>query len=197
MNYLAHLRLAENNHKSIIGNLLGDFVKGRLENYSIIYYQSILKGIITHSKVDIFTDKHPIYLISKRRISSDRSRFAGIIIDLIYDYFLANNWDLYSEQKLSKFINDVYSTFNNHYDILPSKLQKMLPMIIKENWLLSYKNIDGIALAFQRLSRRFKRENSLLNAEIELINNYEELEQDFNQFFPQLITFVEDNRVNF
>ncbi len=197
MNYLAHLRLAENNSESIIGNFLGDFVKGRLENYSVIYNKSILKGLRTHRQVDVFTDKHPIYLISKRIISSERSRFAGIIIDMIYDYFLANNWHLYSEQKISKFIDDVYFILNKNYEILPAKLHKILPMIIKENWLLSYKSIDGIALAFQRLSRRFKRENSLGNAEIELINNYEELERDFKQFFPQLITFVEDNRVNF
>lgn len=197
MNYLAHLRLAENNSESIIGNLLGDFVVGRLENYTLIYSESILKGIKTHRKVDTFTDTHPIFKISRRRISSERRRFAGIIIDMIYDYFLANNWHLYSEQKLSKFIDDVYSILNKNYEILPSRLQKILPMIIKENWLLSYKSIDGIALAFQRLSRRFKRENSLGNAEIELINNYEELERDFKQFFPQLITFVEDNRVNF
>ena len=45
MNYLAHLFLAEDNPQSIIGNLLGDFVKGRLEQYKNIYNPEIIAGI--------------------------------------------------------------------------------------------------------------------------------------------------------
>jgi acyl carrier protein phosphodiesterase len=197
MNYLAHLLLSENTPESRIGNFLGDFVKGSLENYQEIYNQGILKGIRTHRQIDIFTDKHEIYLKSKRRISPDRSRFSGIIIDIFYDYFLANNWHIFSEESLEDFSNNIYKIFQKNKNQLPTKFQQILPRMIQENWLLSYKDINGIALALKRLSKRFTRKNNLENAEEELLSNYQHLEHDFQQFFPDLINFVQDNRFKF
>ena len=55
MNYLAHLFLAEKTEESILGNFLGDFVKGRLKDQ---YSAEILKGIVTHRKIDAYTDSH-------------------------------------------------------------------------------------------------------------------------------------------
>ncbi len=66
MNYLAHLLLAEKSAQSLIGNLLGDFVKGSLEKYKGVYSETIIKGIRTHRQVDDFTDKHRIYKRSFR-----------------------------------------------------------------------------------------------------------------------------------
>ncbi|MEM8778255.1 MAG: DUF479 domain-containing protein, partial [Cyanobacteria bacterium P01_G01_bin.49] len=40
MNYLAHLLLAEDSPESRLGNLLGDFVKGKLEGKSLPYTQA-------------------------------------------------------------------------------------------------------------------------------------------------------------
>jgi acyl carrier protein phosphodiesterase len=42
MNYLAHLKLAEDIPESIGENFLGNFVKGSLENYPHIYRESSL-----------------------------------------------------------------------------------------------------------------------------------------------------------
>lgn len=189
MNYLAHLLLAENNPDSQIGNFLGDFVKGYLKSYQDVYSQKILEGIRNHREIDTFTDKHPIYIQSKRRITNSRSRFAGIIIDIVYDHFLARNWHDFYEDSLENFINKIYITLQTNQDKLPPKLQKILPIMIEENWLLSYREIDGIALTFNRLSKRFKKENTLMNSEEELLNNYQELEEDFRKFFPHVLDF--------
>ncbi len=197
MNYLAHLRLAENTPESIVGNFLGDFIKGSLEKYSHIYNKSILQGIITHLQVDFFTDKHPIYLRSKKRISQARSRFSGIIIDIFYDHFLARNWLLFSEVKLDIFVRNIYTILEEQKYIFPEKLKAILPRMIEEDWLQSYYHLEGISLVFRRLTKRFKRENNLVNAEEELLINYQALEEDFQAFFPCLITFVEDNRHHF
>ena len=86
MNYLAHLFLSDGTPESLIGNLLGDFVKGSIEN---IYSLKIIEGIYLHRKIDSFTDSHPIFRSSKRLIGVDRRRFSGIMIDVFYDHFLA------------------------------------------------------------------------------------------------------------
>ena len=80
MNYLAHLLLAENTNESRLGNFLGDFVKGKLEDHHHIYNQNILKGIRTHRQVDRFTDTHPIFLKSKKRINLHLKHFQELLL---------------------------------------------------------------------------------------------------------------------
>ncbi len=100
MNYLAHLHLAEDSDESLLGNLLGDFVKGHLGNE---YSPEIIKGIKTHRKVDAYTDSNEKFLACKKLLRPDRRRFAGIIVDLSFDHFLAKNWSQYSNVELIKF----------------------------------------------------------------------------------------------
>jgi acyl carrier protein phosphodiesterase len=190
MNYLAHLFLAESSPESRIGNLLGDFLKGNLEGYESVYSREILEGVKTHRLVDSFSDRHPIYLQSKRRIGASNRRFAGIIIDVCYDHFLTNHWGRFSQQSLASFIEDVYQILVENQKILPLKLQGAIPRMVKEDWLGSYQTLEGISLTLTRIGRRFKRGNYLTDAGEELINNYEEMESDFLLFFPELINFV-------
>lgn len=197
MNYLAHLYLAEDSDESILGNLLGDFVKGPLSNE---YDPEIIKGIKTHRKVDLFTDSHKNFLACKRMISAKRRRFAGIIIDLTFDHFLAKNWSDYSTLELNGFIGNTYELLMRHRGILPEKLQSFLPRMIDEDWLGSYSELEGIGRTLDRISgrlkRRFDRENTLAGAVEEIVSNYERLENNFYEFFPQVIAFVENYRQN-
>ena len=105
MNYLAHLFLSEGTPESLIGNLLGDFVKGTAVN---LYSEEIRKGIDLHRKVDSYTDSHAIVRSSKSLVSSHRRRFAGVLIDVFYDHFLVKNWLEYSEIPVPDFSLDVY-----------------------------------------------------------------------------------------
>lgn len=193
MNYLAHLLLAENTCQSRIGNLLGDFVKGKLERYETCYSEEIINGIKLHRKVDEFTDTHPIYIRSKRRIV-DNKRLSGIIIDICYDHFLSKNWAIFCDEKLDKFVDNIYRELEDNQNIFPTNLQQALPRMIAEDWLGSYKTPEGVGLAFARIARRLKRENNLATALYELINNYSEIESDFLSFFPEVIIYVEKNR---
>ena len=61
MNFLAHSYLSGSDQKILVGNFIGDFVKGKqYENYD----DSIQKGIILHREIDYYTDKHEVYLDS-------------------------------------------------------------------------------------------------------------------------------------
>ena len=191
MNYLAHLYLAEDSPESLIGNLLGDFVKGRSID---TYGDEIKKGIQLHQKVDIYTDSHPIVRESKRLISPVNRRYSGIIVDVFYDHFLAINWLDYSSISLKEFTAKAYSILEQNEAILPDSIKRVLPNIINRNVLMSYVEIQGINYALQRISLRLKRENNLGSASEELIANYERFKLDFSRFFPELIDYVKTLR---
>ncbi len=192
MNYLGHLYLADDTAESLIGNLLGDFVKGSITKGT--YPLAIAKGIELHRKVDVFTDSHEIFRASVNRISAARRRFAGIMIDIFYDHFLAKTWPRYSTVPLQNFSQNVYAILTTNHSLLPERLQRMLPYIVHEDWLSSYTHISAIHRTLNRLSKRFKRENPLVNSAEELVANYEALEADFHGFFPDLIRYVETYR---
>ncbi|NJK73646.1 MAG: DUF479 domain-containing protein [Richelia sp. CSU_2_1] len=187
MNYLAHLFLSAGTPESLIGNLLGDFVKGSTVN---LYDGEIRKGIDLHRKVDSYTDSHVIVRSSKSLISPQRRRFAGVLVDVFYDHFLAKNWREYSEVPLSDFARCAYKILQDNRDILPESLQRVLPIIIARDLLSSYQEISEIASTLARMSARIKRINNLASGIEDLTVNYQQLESDFRAFFPDLISYA-------
>ncbi|NJS42298.1 DUF479 domain-containing protein [Candidatus Gracilibacteria bacterium] len=187
MNYLAHLFYQQATPESLIGNLLGDFVKGSTVN---LYDGEIRKGIDLHRKVDSYTDSHVIVRSSKSLISPQRRRFAGVLVDVFYDHFLAKNWREYSEVPLSDFARCAYKILQDNRDILPESLQRVLPIIIARDLLSSYQEISEIASTLARMSARIKRINNLASGIEDLTVNYQQLESDFRAFFPDLISYA-------
>jgi acyl carrier protein phosphodiesterase len=196
MNYLAHLYLAEEHAESLLGNLLGDFVKGAVGNG---FSEEVRKGIELHRKVDRYTDSHAVVRTSLQRISPHRRRFAGVMVDIFYDHLLAKNWQMYSMMPLADFSQNIYRVLKEHEAFLPARLQDMLPYIIGEDWLTSYREIDAIDRALNRIAgrmvKRFGRHTPLLNSVEELQANYQQLESDFHRFFPDLIDYVKAQRI--
>lgn len=188
MNFLAHLYLADNTPYSIIGNLLADFLSGGIDNQ---YPEEIYRGVILHRRIDRFTDHHAVFRRSKQRLSNEYRLLKGIIIDIFYDHFLAKNWDEYSGASLEDFSEYVYGILSDHQAILPSKLQRILPYMISENWLVSYRDVGEIALVLKRMSRRLSGKNKLAESARELPAHYQLLENDFREFFEDLISYAE------
>ena len=191
MNYLSHLFLAESSEESIIGNLLGDFVKGRLmDNYS----PEIIRGVKTHRKIDFYTDKHPVVKETRKLISNERRKYSGVLVDIFFDHFLSVYWDSYSDSDFDEFIEKSYEILLKYRDIYPEKGKILIPRIVEKDWLRKYKSLDGLKLVFEKMSLRISRENPLPGSEQELIDNYTDMESNFKKFFPDLIKFVEEIR---
>ncbi len=187
MNYLAHLYLSEPNEEAWLGSLLGDFVKGPLHGR---YSAHITRAIVLHRKIDSFTDAHPLVLQSKSRISPVRRRYAGIMIDMFYDHFLAKYWREFHDEPLDEFTARIYAILDREHAMLPERLQRMAPSMAQWNWLASYAQIDSIHTALDRMGQRLKRENPLLNSADELTQHYAALESDFRTFMPQVLRFA-------
>ena len=195
VNYLAHMYLAGDSEESIVGNMLGDFVKGRIGDE---FPPGVAEGIRTHRKVDAFTDSHEMVVRSKRLVSQERRRFSGIIVDLAFDHILAVNWGDYSALALEDFVEKTYGVLAANTDLMPPRPRKILEVMIEEDWLGSYRELEGIGRALDRiairLERKFGRGSSLAGAAEEAARNYGALEENFRAFFPELISFVVDLR---
>ena len=183
MNYLAHLYLAEQSREGLLGSLLGDFVKGRLDDR---YPETVRRGIALHRAIDSFTDAHPLHLASRNRIGSQRRRYAGIIIDVCYDHFLCRHLTDYSRESLAGFAARVYDILGEHRDDLPDRLRRIAPHMIADDWLGSYSDLANVGRALDGIAQRIARSNPLAGALTEIEANYTALDDDFRRFFPEL-----------
>lgn len=193
MNFLAHLYLSGNHKELMIGNFIADHVKGNQFSH---FSKEIQKGILLHRNIDSFTDAHSIVRESKRRLHERYRHYDGVIIDIFYDHFLAKNWKNYSQIPLDIFVSSVYNLLQENNAILPEKTQEMLPYMIQYNWLYNYQFAKGIQEVLNGMNRRTAGKSQMNLATEDLLNHYEEFEQDFISFFKELQLFCQDKITN-
>jgi acyl carrier protein phosphodiesterase len=196
MNFLAHLHLSGSDDQVMIGNFIGDHIKG--DNFSIppsgnhlhqkeqLYNKGVIKGIKLHRLIDAFTDSHPLVHESKKRLRPHFHKYSPVIVDVFYDHFLAKNWNKYHPEPLQKYVDYVYSLLKQNENILPEKTKKLVPYMIQHNWLKGYSTLEGINRALTRMSRRAKFDSKMDQAATFLEKDYELYQKEFEQFFPEL-----------
>jgi len=185
MNYLAHIYLSGDNDLVTIGNFIADGIKGKsYKNHP----KDIQVGILLHRHIDTFTDAHKTVRQSTKRLHKKYGHYSGIIVDILYDHFLAKNWDRYSDIPLEDYTETFYDSLEEHYDVLPARIQKMMPYMLADNWLLNYASIEGIGKVLDGMNRRTKNRSSMNEATTELKEFYEEFENEFSIFFEELIS---------
>lgn len=185
MNFLAHIYLSGDNDLMKIGNFMADGIHGK--NFDT-FPMEIQKGIILHRAIDTFTDAHPIFRQSTKRLHANYHHYSGIIVDIFYDHFLAKNWSSYSDETLENYSERFYQSLKDNYNDLTPKTQKMMPYMIDHNWLLSYQTIEGIENVLIKMDNRMKRDSNMRFSVMELRTFYSDFEQEFTDFFEELRT---------
>lgn len=184
MNFLAHLHLSGNDSNIMVGNFIGDFVKGKMvENYE----SGIAKGILLHRSIDYFTDTHQIVAKSKGRLRNKYRHYSGVIVDIFYDHILASNWRQYHSESLEKFAEEAYNLMQSYEEILPEKALYVLQYMMKNNWLVSYASIEGISSVLFGMSRRTKYQSRMEESTKELEEDYDLYKKEFEEFYPELV----------
>lgn len=189
MNFLAHTYLSGGNEEIIVGNFMGDYVKGR--NY-LLFPEQVKKGILIHRDIDSFTDMHEVTRRSKQRLASRYHKYAGIIIDIFYDHFLASLWDSYSTLPLSEFVSRTYDLLKRNYKVLPDSIKWWFPTFLENNWMMAYANVEGIELVLERMSANTSLPDHSAFAVEVLRNQYSIFMEDFLEFFPEIVEFLEE-----
>jgi acyl carrier protein phosphodiesterase len=189
VNYLAHLLLAEQTAEALIGNLAGDFVKGRIGDE---VPPGIAAGIRHHRRVDAFTDSHPSVAAFRRVLIPEHGHYARVIADVFFDHFLAIDFTRYSSEPLDEFLARVYAAIDPHIDELPGRLRIVYPRMRDDGWLESYQSLEGIRLALGGISHRLSRRPQLALA-VRFLDDPEtrsELERLFHEFFPDVMALA-------
>jgi acyl carrier protein phosphodiesterase len=188
MNFLAHVYFSHESDDAIIGAFLGDFVKGDdWKNYP----DDIGKAILLHRSIDSFTDSHTLFKQAKFLLDEPYKRFAGIMIDVYYDHFLAKNWVKYSTENLESFALKTYSVLKKKSVYLPTDTRLFVEYMLRHNLLLNYQHLICIDMVMKAMSQRFKRTNPLDSSILQLEKNYLNFESIFNDFMIDLKIFVD------
>jgi len=187
MNYLGHFYLSGKQPDVIFGNFIGDVIKGsRWKTYP----ESIQRGILLHRFIDDYTDNHPDTKRAKDRIRSYFSITSAIVVDMYFDHFLSLRWSQYCNLSLLEFSSDVFEKLRKYESEMPSYTGVLFQKMRDEQWLLSYKSIDGISFALERMGERVHFENNWNEAKMVLMKNYNLLEDDFHRFFKEIVLEV-------
>jgi acyl carrier protein phosphodiesterase len=187
MNFLAHIYLSGDNDLIKIGNFMADGIRGKqFKDYPV----DVQKGIILHRAIDTFTDAHPVFRRSTKKLHSRYHHYAGVIVDVFYDHFLAKNWTTYSNENLSDYITAFYKSLSENTPILSEKTVKLMPYMIDQNWLLSYQTIEGINNILTQMDGRTKNKSKMRFATEELSELYIDFEEDFTDFFEDLRAYA-------
>ncbi|RFN57951.1 acyl carrier protein phosphodiesterase [Marixanthomonas ophiurae] len=189
MNFLAHIYLSSEDEGITIGNFIADGIKGKKYKK---YPSNIQKGILLHREIDTFTDSHPTVRLSTARLHENYSHYSGVIVDILYDHFLAKNWSQYHKLPLDVYVENFYDLLRNNFAILPTRIQRMMPYMITDNWLLSYATVRGISTILDQMNVRTKGKSKMNFAVLELEQYYDEFEAEFTSFFDELIIFSEE-----
>lgn len=192
VNYLAHLLLSPPDDLSRLGNILADFLRGVDQEALPLPVQ---QGIKLHQKVDGFTDAHPDVRELRRLFSPARRRFSGVILDVVFDHYLIKHWSNYSDCDFDEFVDSAYSSLGAHTELMPDRMQLVVSWMTQRDWIRSYAELKGIGRALDGLAGRLKMNHSFHGSIEEVEEHYPAIEQGFLRFFPQLIEYVEDEKM--
>lgn len=187
MNHLAHVFLAPDSPEARVGSILGDFTRG--VNVAALP-DSVRFGVRHHLAVDSFTDKHPDVLASKRLFSTQRRRFAGVALDILYDYFLLRHWGKFTDTDQGTFIRNVYIELQSNESLMSPDMTRATRHMVAHDWFGSYRELDNIGYALDRVATRIRFQNSFAGIIEEIRPIHSELETRFLSFFPDLQKFA-------
>ncbi|WP_332670299.1 acyl carrier protein phosphodiesterase [Aromatoleum sp.] len=189
MNFLAHAFLAGDSPADQLGGLIGDFVKGPLPAG---LPAEVAAGVKLHRLIDVFAETEAAFARSRARVSPPRRRVAGVIVDMVYDHFLALHWSRFRAEPLDAFTSRMYRLMDVNAALLPPRLLEILPRMRDADWLASYRSAESTALALDRIGLRLRRENLLRGSGAELVGDYAGFETDFFAFIGPAQRFAEN-----
>lgn len=188
MNFLAHFYLSFGKEDAMLGNFLADFLKNRdlplLSN-------EVRAGVMLHRAIDTFTDAHPAVRQSSKRLHAVHGKYAPVVVDVFYDFLLAKQWQQHhASEDLDIFIKNIYTILASRLEEMPHDLAKRTVYLIEKDWLKAYTTLDGLAFVFKKMETQTRFPSRLSEATISFLAAAEDFEDDFNIFFPDLVSYV-------
>ncbi len=187
MNYLAHLALSGAEEEVIMGNYSGDFFKGRLSGKRVENLPDrYVTGLRLHRLIDEFTDGHAVVREARSVLHLSLGRSAGVAIDILFDHYLALDFEKYHAGKLPDFAGRMYEIIRHNDRLIPLEMRPFSEALVHNKWLVQYAYFDGLDRTFRSMKRRYPFLDSLDGAVDALRENYLFYHGCFSQFYPEL-----------
>jgi acyl carrier protein phosphodiesterase len=184
VNYLVHLYLAGPSKMNRLGAIMGDFVKGQLDQS---LPGKIRQGLQHHRRIDWLAHTSSHTRRSRQRLDPRFGHARTILVDIFYDHLLACFWNEFSCQSLEAFASEIYAMLFEEQNNLPEGLKRILPHMTRNNWLVSYRNVASIENALSRIAEQLSRKTPLEESIIDLSIHHDDLRIDFEEFINEAI----------
>ncbi len=198
VNWLAHFVLSPDDDRVRLGNWLPD-VLSRPE-LATVTDPMVRRGIELHRRIDETTDRHPAVLAARDRLPAGLRRFAGIVLDVMWDHLLTRDFNRLAGEPLDEFVIRVEAGLYAHSATLPAEIQDVLARMESERWLRSYGTPAGVELTLTRISRRLsaraRAEFQPAAARRLLERDYRHLETHFADLWTDLVPLADSRPPN-
>ncbi|MBD2701978.1 DUF479 domain-containing protein [Spirosoma sp. BT702] len=194
MNILAHSYLSGKDTGLIIGNFIGDFIKGDPTHPRHQLNSGEILGVRLHRAIDSFTDNHPAVDVVRDLLHPRCHKYAGAGVDIFFDHFLALHFETLTGQKLTTFVQAFYQTLQLNQSRLPAAAVRMTDYMIRQDWLTNYQFAEGIDRSLKGLSRRTAYPSGLDTAIEDFTTYYDLIGSQFARFWPDLVAHTEPLR---
>jgi acyl carrier protein phosphodiesterase len=189
MNYLGHAYLSFNSPPMLVGNMISDFVKGKAK---FVFNGNIQKGMVLHRAIDDFTDSHPATKKAMEVFKPAYRLYSAPIMDILFDYFLANDATLFDDTSLRAFTKNVYTVLENNTTHLPPRFLQVLTYMKADDWLYNYKYVHGMRRSLNGLVRRATFINDSDTAYRLFLEHERFLNECYKDFFKDVKLFAKD-----
>jgi len=189
MNYLGHAYLSFGQSAVLAGNMIGDHVKGL--KAIAAYPEGMQQGIRLHRSIDQYTDEHAVLQPAKDLFRGLYGLYAGAITDTLMDYFLANDPDIFPDEKqLLDFTLVTYRDMAVYEEWFPLSFGPFFESMRSHNWLYHYRSKEGIRRSLTGLQRRAKHMPDIGSAFEIFERNERLLATCYRPFINDIISFV-------
>jgi acyl carrier protein phosphodiesterase len=189
MNHIAHFLLAPQTAHGVVGTLLADFHRGPI---STALPPEVAGAVALHRAIDSHTDQHRATRHARALFATGPRRYAGVALDLYFDHCLAREWGQYASVPFAAFVGATYERLESGLaaTYVPDRMRRMARAMRNEDWLVAYRNFEGVERALGRLNHairhRFGREVNLSPLADELRRWQPEIDFAFGELFPDI-----------
>lgn len=148
--------------------------------------KAIKLGIENHRLVDRLTDKFRPVKELRPLFSREYRRYAGVILDIAFDYFLIKHWRVERDGHFQEFTRSCYQGLAQCRDWMPPRMAYVTTKMDEHDWLSHYATLDGIGDTINQVSKRLRFENNLAGGVIEVERNYQQIEHVYHDLIDYL-----------